>query len=358
MSSSSEVDSSEEQRKRPGFIQSVMQALSGSRFPTSEERGRKSPSPTFEEQDAGMSNRILDPAGFSEELASTPMGGENLRVIPPPTSEERNPPSYSILEQERRLNGGVRSMSTGNAKPDAPSPCESPLAFYSDRQLRQLGIELDPNAGRHASVNFVGRHSQVVSPSLHQQSAGGYMPGREIAFSDPVSRGFVEQEFRSEIPRQFTAASSGYRVFSEEPSPRLGRNDGANVTHRDAKRPKERSRDKAYKQRFSMGSSVGMAGLQPPVFSTCPPTNMAKPFSMDKRTPVPPEVTSSSWEDGYIKAPAVVLAQARASGPSSTRFEICLTHSGNTVLHLVWDSMPIYLSTFDGGEFSFWARPC
>ena len=41
-------------------------------------------------------------------------------------------------------------------------------------------------------------------------------------------------------------------------STRYGREDTQNVTQRDNKRPKERSRDKAYKTRFSLGSFTGM----------------------------------------------------------------------------------------------------
>ena len=50
-------------------------------------------------------------------------------------------------------------------------------------------------------------------------------------------------------------------------STRFGRDDAENVTHRDNKRPKERSRDQAYKKRFSMESSSGIgqsAAYQPP----------------------------------------------------------------------------------------------
>jgi hypothetical protein len=37
-----------------------------------------------------------------------------------------------------------------------------------------------------------------------------------------------------------------------------------------------------------------------------------------------------------------MTAQARDGGPTEGRFEICLTHSGTTVIHQVWDSMPIH----------------
>ena len=49
-------------------------------------------------------------------------------------------------------------------------------------------------------------------------------------------------------------------------STRFGREDAHNVTQRDNKRPKERSRDQAYRKRFSMGSSAGIFGVAPPPF--------------------------------------------------------------------------------------------
>jgi hypothetical protein len=47
-------------------------------------------------------------------------------------------------------------------------------------------------------------------------------------------------------------------VFASEvcQSVRFGRDDQQNVTQRDTKQPKERSRDQAYKKRYSMGSST------------------------------------------------------------------------------------------------------
>jgi hypothetical protein len=59
-------------------------------------------------------------------------------------------------------------------------------------------------------------------------------------------------------------------VFASEvgQSVRFGRDDRQNVTQRDTKRPKERTRDQVYKKRFSMGS-VHNPG---PPRSAIPPT--------------------------------------------------------------------------------------
>lgn len=303
MSSSSEVDQSEEQGTRPGFVRAVWQALSSSRIPTTEETDAMSPAPTFGEQDAGVADRKFVPveaAGFSEEQV------------------------------------------TDSTKIDEIHPRESPLRFYSDRQL---GRELDPEAGMLA-FGLTERNSRAFSSPLHRQPAVGFVSGRELAFSDPTSslaaRGISEPDFSQEIPRQFSSALYERRVPSEDPSPRLGRNDEGNVTQRNTKRPKERSRDKAYKQRFSMGSSGGMDGLPNPAFFVSGRTGQDQVASASRSIPGHPSGSGSSWEEGYVRAPTIMKAQVRGRQPSEPRFEISLTYAGTSVLHQVWDTMPIH----------------
>ncbi len=56
---------------------------------------------------------------------------------------------------------------------------------------------------------------------------------------------------------------SGFGGFDAGSSVRIGKQQVQNVTHRDSKRPKERTKDKAYKQRFSMISSSDMTSFRP-----------------------------------------------------------------------------------------------
>jgi hypothetical protein len=298
MSSSSETNLSDEQGTRQGFARSVWQALSGSRIPTSEERMRKAP--TFEGEDAGTSNRdgvSVGPTGFSEKPDVKP--DELLTDI------------ARIAEVRLR---------------------ESPLTFYSDRQL---GKELDSNAGRQAGIDFVDRSSRSFSSSPQQHSVG-FVSGRSLVFPDPArsgTRGFVEPDFRQPIPRQYTS--------SEGPSPRLGQNDEGNITQRDVKRPKERSRDKAYKQRFSMGSSGGV-GVPHSAFFVSGSMGQDQVVSVGQSTPVRRDETlRQSWEYGYVKPASVVRGHVRESAASSAQFEILLNYGGSTVNHRVWDEMPI-----------------
>ena len=147
MSSPSEMDLSEERETRPGFVQSVWKALSGSRLPTSEERKRNSP--TFEEQDAGMTNREMmsvGPTGFLKKS--------------------------DVLETDSARVGDVH-------------PRDSPLTFYSDRQL---GIDLESNAGRKAGISFAERSRAFPSPP-HQPV--GFVSEREYVSLDPARQSNV-----------------------------------------------------------------------------------------------------------------------------------------------------------------------
>jgi hypothetical protein len=173
MSSSAEMDQSEEQVRRPGFVQSVWQALSGSRIPTSEERTRKSPDPVFEEQDAGTTNRELasvGSVGFAEEKV------------------------------------------TDLARVDEIRPRESPLTFYSDRQL---GMELDPDAGRQARIDFAARNSRAFSSPLHPQPTVRFVSGRDLVFSGPTPplaiRGLAGQNFSQASPHQYLSVLAATR---------------------------------------------------------------------------------------------------------------------------------------------------
>ena len=299
MSSSSETHLSEEPGMRQGFARSVWQALSGSRIPTSEEKRGNAPS--FGGEDAGTTNREFAPVG--------PTG-----FLEKPDVKPDEPLTDIVRVGEVRLR-------------------ESPLTFYSDRQL---GKELDSNAGRKAGIDFTDRSSRPFSSSPHQHSVG-FVSERGPEFPDPTrsgTRGFVEPDFCQPIPRQYAS--------SDGPSPRLGHNDEGNITQRDGKRPKERSRDKAYKQRFSMGSSGGVGGFSHPAFFVSGSIGPDQGVSVGQSTPVRRDETPrQSWEYGYVKPASVVRGHMRESAASSAQFEILLSYGGSTVNRRVWDEMPI-----------------
>jgi hypothetical protein len=71
--------------------------------------------------------------------------------------------------------------------------------------------------------------------------------------------------------RQVDPFGMGSMHEGTELSTRQGRQDLDNVTSRDSKRPKERARDREYKQRFSVGSTTGILGFGSPLPFEPPP---------------------------------------------------------------------------------------
>ncbi len=118
---------------------------------------------------------------------------------------------------------------------------------------------------------------------------------------------------------------------------RLGQWNPQNVTQWDSKRPKERPRDRVYKQRFSMGgSSVPEYRSNVVVRTNVDPALTSVGKLSLKDTPAPsgfghldPGIHQSSPPRGV------------STSSSDGTFEIFLTFSGGTVVHRVWDSMSI-----------------
>ncbi len=120
-------------------------------------------------------------------------------------------------------------------------------------------------------------------------------------------------------------------------STRFGRDDTQNVTRRDNKRPKERSRDAAYKTRFSMSSNAGLdrsPAPSPPLGGTTWPRE-------EGFIPTRPLV-SVGFGDAQSPAPSARARQADRSHESQVvPFEILLIYEGTTVAHRVWGTMLI-----------------
>ncbi len=132
-------------------------------------------------------------------------------------------------------------------------------------------------------------------------------------------------------------------------STRFGRDDAENVTHRDNKRPKERSRYKAYKKRFSMESSseVGQSSTYQP-----PPLGAFSWPRDDNRSSSIPIVPIGF---GQSQSPASPVSQRQfhrqaASVGVQTPYEIQLIFEGNSVQHRVWSIMPISQLMVEAGS--------
>jgi hypothetical protein len=119
---------------------------------------------------------------------------------------------------------------------------------------------------------------------------------------------------------------------------RMGQWDSQNVMHRDPKRPEERSRDKAYKQRFSMGSSSVPEYRTNVVFQTAGDSGLPGAGNQSyKNTPAPSGVGHGQGSGFPLSS---LLRQGGNQYPDGS-FDIFLVFTGGTVVFHVWDSMPI-----------------
>ncbi len=128
-------------------------------------------------------------------------------------------------------------------------------------------------------------------------------------------------------------------------SVRLGRHEVQNVTERDTKRQRDRPKDLEYKHRFSLTEL-------PATFSISNDRLSAEqefpggPIWPRRSPDVPTRhvITSNLGQRGYAESGRLAFSPA-ASIPRPTsddvRFTIRLTHAGQTVVHTVWDQMPI-----------------
>ncbi len=238
----------------------MLKALTGTLHASPEDSPRNSP--TFGPLDAERSDRVnatevfpegstveeargkveMDPrspiVSFNGELRQekrlTPSGEfEQFQGVPRPFSEEKQDSELRSNSEERR---GV---------PVVPRSRQSTAIVHGGE--RDLGGSSSVFHGGNRGLD--GRHS--IIPSFLFHPAAGRSPAGTAGFHDTES---AAHQFA------FVPNESVYKGFNEDLSSRVGRNDGGNITQRDSKRPKERSRDKAYKTRFSMGSTVGTSG--------------------------------------------------------------------------------------------------
>ncbi len=348
------------------FVRSVIKVFTGSRSKTPEESPRNSPpfGPLGGEE---MSDEAR--VNSTEERAR----GENDVGVESSSPIATHPHE---LRQDRRLtfggevaqHHGPHPISEGHQNSQDEGPIESRPVFGrldGAPAMPHSGDVFDTIAPRgfHGGEQELGRgYSQSVPLFSNVHSGdrdldGGYSrifpkhPYQPTAEHSPAGTlVFREQDF----PRQNAPVQVGstYKGFNEDLSSRLGRNDGGNITQRDAKRPKERSRDKAYKNRFSLASTA--VGKGEPTFAGFTTMRANGQDGMRKNsgaeTPHSPGPLREGWENGYVPPPSMVSARARAGATPSGDFEIFLTHSGTTIIHRVWNEMPIVQLMAEAGS--------
>jgi hypothetical protein len=206
-------------------------------------------------------------------------------------------------------------------------------------------VKKSGNAGDDDSQGK-GLMSGLLSPVRNQSKIGGYLPDPPFPLSRPAA-GYAPLNVSSSVDhRPHARDENPHEGLDDFSVARLGQWNPQNVKQRDSKRPKERPRDRVYKQRFSMGGLSVPEYRTSVVFRTRVEPGMAsvgKPSL--KETPAP-----SGF--GHLEPGTLQSSPPRGVGnPSSNgAFEIFLTFSGGTVVHRVWDSMPIAQLISDAGD--------
>jgi hypothetical protein len=373
MSSSPGLDQNEAQDYGgSGFVRSVIKVFTGSRFKTPEESPRNSPSfdPLL---NAEKSDEAQDDSTEERAKRESVGGGESSSPIATLPSELRQDQSLTFRGEVAQLQSVPRPVSEGHQNSRVEGPIESRPVFGrldgapAMPQYYQPSIQSDVVGNLNYDALFDTTAPRRVQGGERELGRGYLQPVPPFSnvyngdrnLDGCYSRVFPQHPFQptaehspagtvvfreQDFPRQNASVQIGstYKGFNEDLSSRLGRNDGGNVTQRDTKRPKERSRDKAYKARFSLVSTVGRGEPLLAGFTTmCGNGQGGMQKNSGAETPLSPGPPRQSWETGYVAPPSMVGVRARASATPSADFEIFLTHSGTTVIHRVWNEMPI-----------------
>ncbi len=194
------------------------------------------------------------------------------------------------------------------------------------------------------SLRFTGEFNSVERPPPSQR-----ITARQVLIADKTPTDSRLAFQRNEITdHQFGVSyfSSPHRDPTvDELSERLGRHEVQNVTARDTKRQRERPKDLEYKRRFSLSAL-------PVAFS---PTNGRSSTEQEfpggavwpRRSPEASTqhvVTSDLGQHGYAGSGCLAFSPVPSIPPPSSgyvRYTIRLTHAGQTVVHYVWEQMPI-----------------
>jgi hypothetical protein len=312
----------------PGFIKSVIQALSGPRFSTPEGSVRNSPTGDNYEEGQPHQLRLIgrDPDGVEGRTApgrESP-GGLEERV----SEDDFMGPIKGSKDELRYIGKEVESSFSAvlTLPRDVPTVGESPiLSQFNESLSRPRGLS-----------DTVIEHD--VGRGLSQASSSSPL-------FRPVGKGLPQVGNESESPPLFfrVGNESANKGMDGSPSLRIGHQDIQNVTQRDAKRPKERSKDRAYKQRYSMASDADLVGYRDSLaFQTDPGRDHV--HAKFRGTPEPSGYALVG-KTGFPPSPPVIRGQGEKTGtsghPENKDYEIFLIYSGTTVVHRVWESMGI-----------------
>jgi hypothetical protein len=329
---SSGAESGDQQDSGGGFVKSLVKALSGpmSKWtPGRRHLDSRSPSPTgseiahsldIEKARALSLESRTNSTEFEVEIRSASRDENHSRQeIHQMNSNLETRKSEKLLVSDQNLLSDLQRISDFAAN----------SGFSSD----VLGERVEQN-NAITGINFGEFRGEPVSQF-------------RSVFS-PHSRQYVVQEFpgmRDGVRFSTHHSQDQTSVYGgTEFSTRQGRRDSTNVTIRDGKRPKERARDRDYKQRFSMGSSTGV-GHGSPSTPPSPPLGghrWSREGDKSERTEGMDDSISSRdqpsrFQDQRLRRDRGDLAAAGVETP----FQIRLVFEGRSVYHRVWATMPI-----------------
>jgi hypothetical protein len=215
-----------------------------------------------------------------------------------------------------------------------------------ESSVRRQPVERGLGAKFESELNDPSKQSSQVFSSFPLSQPLGEYHAAETASSG------VYPYFR---PPSSVHRESGVGEFNGEfnasSTMRVGKQQAQNVTLRDSKRPKERTKDKVYKQRFSMGSSSDMVNFRPN-FAFHTEVGGETAGSDPRRTPAPSGNAFGLGQD-YPQMPRNTELPPRGENltpPPGSYFDIFLAYSGDSVTHEVWSSMEISRLMFDAGS--------
>jgi hypothetical protein len=166
----------------------------------------------------------------------------NDEITPPPDVSPKSGKSFRYDEGSQTLANGRSSSGFRYFKPDEDSPLS-----------RSPVVEKAGNAGDNRQKK--GLISDLLSAVKDQSKIGDCLQDPSLPLSRPAA-GYAPWNVSSSIvPRPHARDENPHEGLDDCSVARLGQWNPQNVTQRDSKRPKERPRDRVYKQRFSMGGS-------------------------------------------------------------------------------------------------------
>jgi hypothetical protein len=122
---------------------------------------------------------------------------------------------------------------------------------------------------------------------------------------------------------------------------RVGRNEFQNITERETKRQRDRPKDLDYKRRFSVSSDLPIA-IAPQFgrYSAEHDPVGGDAWPREDGAPIQQIVTSEFGQRVVVKSGRLQVSPVPSvPSPGGQLFQIKLIHSGQTVLHQVWDQM-------------------